>query len=133
MSTHPPSASHSHSTPPNANPYKGTSSPSISWVPSVLATALIGIGCMVPFWQGMSYLIDCYGFYANSAIAVNTFIRSFFGAFFPLFTHAMYTKLGVAWASSLLAFVCVAFLPVPVLFYFYGARIRSKSKWAPTG
>ncbi|KAL5372726.1 hypothetical protein DPSP01_013288 [Paraphaeosphaeria sporulosa] len=102
-----------------------------SWVPSVLATALIGIGCMVPFWQGMSYLIDCYGFYANSAIAVNTFIRSFFGAFFPLFTHAMYTKLGVAWASSLLAFVCVAFLPVPVLFYVYGAKIRAKSKWAP--
>ncbi|KAL5414006.1 hypothetical protein PMIN04_009217 [Paraphaeosphaeria minitans] len=103
-----------------------------SWVPSVLATALIGIGCMVPFWQGMSYLIDCYGFYANSAIAVNTFVRSFFGAFFPLFTHAMYTKLGVAWASSLLAFVCVAFLPVPVLFYVYGAKIRTRSKWAPT-
>lgn len=111
----------------------GTSSPSISWVPSVLATALVGVGCMVPFWQGMSYLIDCYGFYANSAIAVNTMIRSLFGAFFPLFTHTMYTKLGVAWASSLLAFICVAFLPVPVLFYVYGARIRQKSKWAPTG
>ncbi|KAJ4292074.1 hypothetical protein N0V90_009973 [Kalmusia sp. IMI 367209] len=105
-----------------------TSNPNITWVPSVLATALIGIGCMVPFWQGMSYLIDCYGFYANSAIAVNTFIRSFFGAFFPLFTHIMYTNLGVAWASSLLAFICIAFLPVPVLFYIYGARIRQKEQ-----
>jgi DHA1 family multidrug resistance protein-like MFS transporter len=109
-----------------------TSNPSISWVPSVIATALIGLGCMVPFWQGVSYLIDCYGFYANSAIAVNTFIRSFFGAFFPLFTHVMYTKLGVPWASSLLGFICVAFLPVPVLFYIYGAKIREKSKWVPT-
>jgi hypothetical protein len=44
----------------------------------------------------------------------------------------MYTKLGVAWASSLLAFICIAFLPVPILFYIYGARIRQKSKWAPT-
>ncbi|KAF1960831.1 citrinin biosynthesis transporter CtnC [Byssothecium circinans] len=109
-----------------------TSNPNISWVPSVLATSLIGLGCMVPFWQGMSYLIDCYGFYSNSAIAVNTFIRSFFGAFFPLFTHKMYVGLGVPWASSLLGFICVAFLPVPVLFYVYGARIRQKSKWAPT-
>ncbi|KAF2684287.1 MFS general substrate transporter [Lentithecium fluviatile CBS 122367] len=109
-----------------------TSNPNISWVPSVIATTLIGLGCMVPFWQGMSYLIDCYGFYANSAIAINTFIRSFFGAFFPLFTHAMYTNLGVPWASSLLGIICVAFLPVPILFYIYGARIRAKSRWVPT-
>ncbi|KAL1645923.1 hypothetical protein SLS61_008034 [Didymella pomorum] len=109
-----------------------TSDPNITWVPQVLSVALIGLGCMVPFWQGLSYLIDCYGFYSNSAIAVNTFIRSFAGAFFPLFTHAMYHKLGVPWASSLLGFLCVAFLPVPILFYIYGARIRAKSKWAPT-
>ncbi|KAF2877303.1 major facilitator superfamily domain-containing protein [Massariosphaeria phaeospora] len=110
-----------------------TSDPHITWIPQVLATALIGLGCMVPFWQGMSYLIDCYGFYSNSAIAINTLIRSIFGAFFPLFTHTMYHNLGVPWATSLLAFICVAFLPVPVLFYMYGARIREKSKWAPTG
>ncbi|KAH7361302.1 major facilitator superfamily domain-containing protein [Pyrenochaeta sp. MPI-SDFR-AT-0127] len=109
-----------------------TSDPHITWVPQVLSTALIGLGCMVPFWQGMSYLIDCYGFYSNSAIAVNTFIRSIAGAFFPLFTHAMYHNLGVAWATSLLAFLCVLFLPVPILFYIYGAKIRAKSKWAPT-
>jgi DHA1 family multidrug resistance protein-like MFS transporter len=109
-----------------------TSNPNISWVPQVLSIALIGLGCMVPFWQGMSYLIDCYGFYSNSAIAVNTFIRSFFGAFFPLFTHTMYHTLGVPWASSLLGFICVVFLPVPILFYIYGAKIRAKSKWAPT-
>ncbi|PSN69427.1 citrinin biosynthesis transporter CtnC [Corynespora cassiicola Philippines] len=109
-----------------------TSDPDITWVPQVLATALIGLGCMVPFWQGMSYLIDCYGFYSNSAIAINTFIRSFFGAFFPLFTHGMYADLGVPWATSLLGFICVAFVPVPVLFYVYGARIRERSKWAPT-
>ncbi|KAF2464502.1 citrinin biosynthesis transporter CtnC [Lindgomyces ingoldianus] len=110
-----------------------TSNPHITWVPQVLSTALIGLGCMVPFWQGMSYLIDCYGFYSNSAIAVNTFIRSLFGAFFPLFTHAMYQNLGVPWATSLLGFLCVGFAPVPALFYIYGAKIRERSKWAPTG
>ncbi|KIX06752.1 uncharacterized protein Z518_04728 [Rhinocladiella mackenziei CBS 650.93] len=76
-----------------------TSDPHISWVPSVLATALIGGGCLVTFWN---YIIDCY---SNSAIAINTFIR------FPLFAPAMYHNLGVAWATSLLAFLCVAFFP----------------------
>ena len=110
-----------------------TSSPKITWVPQVLSSALLGGGTMVAFWQGVSYLIDCYGFYSNSAIAVNTFIRSIFGAAFPLFAHDMYRGLGVPWATSLLGFVCVAFAPVPILFYYYGARIRQKSRWAPTG
>lgn len=32
---------------------------------------------------------------------------------------------------SLLAFLCVALFPVPILFYIYGARIRKLSKYAP--
>ncbi|KIW71776.1 hypothetical protein PV04_00013 [Phialophora macrospora] len=109
-----------------------TSNPHVIWVPSVLATALLGMGCLVTFWQGINYIIDCYGFYSNSAIAINTFIRSIAGAGFPLFAPAMYHNLGVAWASSLLAFLCLAFFPVPVLFYKYGARIRQRSKFRPT-
>jgi hypothetical protein len=91
------------------------------------------MGCLLTFWQGMSYIIDCYGFYSNSAIAVNTFMRSIAGAGFPLFASAMYHKLGVGWAMSVLAFLCVAFLPVPVLFYVYGPKIRARSRFTPTG
>lgn len=108
-----------------------TSNPNITWVPQVLSSALIGMGMMVTFWQGVNYIIDCYGFYSNSAIAVNTFIRSIAGAAFPLFTWDMYHGLGVAWATSVLAFLCAAFAPVPILFYMYGARIRAKSRYKP--
>lgn len=110
-----------------------TSDPHIIWVPQVLASALLGFGCIVTFWQGMNYIIDCYGFYSNSAIAVNTFMRSMAGAGFPLFAPAMYHKLGVAWATSLLGFLCAVFAPVPILFYIYGARIRQRSRFTPTG
>lgn len=113
--------------------YGWTSDPHITWVPQVLSSALIGGGCMTAFWQGMNYMIDCYGFYSNSAIAVNTFVRSIAGAAFPLFATQMYHGLGVPWATSLLGFLCVAFMPVPVLFYIYGARIRAKSRFTPTG
>ena len=80
----------------------------------------------------MNYIIDCYAFYSNSAISVNTFVRSIAGAGFPLFARQMYHQIGVDWGSSLLAFLTLAFAPVPVLFYIYGERIRNKSKWTPT-
>lgn len=110
-----------------------TSSPEITWVPQVISSAFIGMGVLVTFWQGVNYIIDCYGPYSNSALAVNTFIRSIAGAAFPLFAPAMYHRLGVPWATSLLAFLCVLFLPAPILFYKYGARIRAKSRFTPTG
>jgi MFS transporter, DHA1 family, multidrug resistance protein len=69
--------------------YAWTANPNIIWVPQVLSSALIGMGMLVTFWMGMLYLIDVYGFYSNSAIAVNTFLRSIAGAVFPLFTYDM--------------------------------------------
>jgi MFS transporter, DHA1 family, multidrug resistance protein len=108
-----------------------TSDPNITWVPQVIASGFLGMSMLVTFWQCISYIIDCYGFYSNSAISVNTFIRSIAGAVFPLFAWDMYEALGVNWATSLLAFVCVAFVPVPILFYYYGERIRARSRFNP--
>lgn len=44
----------------------------------------------------------------------------------------MFNGMGIEWASTLLG--CLAFLlvPIPVLFYLYGAKLRAKSKFAPT-
>ncbi|KAK5166602.1 uncharacterized protein LTR77_008145 [Saxophila tyrrhenica] len=66
-----------------------TSFPSVIWVPQVMSSAFIGAGMLVTFWQGINYIIDCYAFYSNSAIAVNTFIRSIAGAVFPLIAPIM--------------------------------------------
>jgi len=109
-----------------------TSSPNITWVPQVIAGIPIGAGVLMIFLQGLNYIIDVYLMYANSAIAANTLIRSTFGAGFPLFATAMYHTLGVNWATSLLGFITAALFPVPILFYFYGARIRKMSKYSPT-
>lgn len=69
---------------------------------------------------------------AASAIAANTFLRSFFGAGFPLFATQMFNNLGVEWAGSLLGFLAVAFMPIPFLFYMFGERLRKNSRYAPT-
>ena len=66
-----------------------TSHPGTSWVPQVLAGIPIGMGILLIFLQGLNYIIDVYTMNANSAIAANTFVRSLFGAAFPVFATGM--------------------------------------------
>lgn len=108
-----------------------TSSPHVSWVPQVIAGVPIGAGILVIFMQGLNYLIDVYLMFANSAIAANTLMRSTVGGGFPLFAVQMYHKLGVNWASSLLGFLTAAMIPIPMLFFYYGSKIRAMSKFTP--
>ncbi|UKZ77547.1 hypothetical protein TrVFT333_005270 [Trichoderma virens FT-333] len=105
-----------------------TSNKNITWVPQVLAGIPTGAGVLIIFMQGFNYIIDVYLMYANSALAGNALIRSLLGAGFPLFASAMYNRLGVDWATSVLAFLAVAMVPVPVLFLIYGQKMRSWSR-----
>lgn len=43
----------------------------------------------------------------------------------------MYRNLGVQWATTVLGFVALALMPVPMMFFIYGARIRKLSKFVP--
>ncbi|KAJ5900686.1 Citrinin biosynthesis cluster MFS transporter mrr1 [Penicillium subrubescens] len=108
-----------------------TSDPNIHWAPQVIAGIPIGLGILVIFMQGLNYIIDVYMMFANSAIAANTLIRSALGGAFPLFATQMYTNLGVDWASSVLGFITIAMIPIPILFFFYGAKIRAMSRFTP--
>ncbi|KAL4750468.1 hypothetical protein BDW72DRAFT_175739 [Aspergillus terricola var. indicus] len=108
-----------------------TSSPNVHWLAQVAAGVPIGAGILVIFMQGLNYIIDVYMMFANSAIAANTLIRSSLGGAFPLFATQMYHKLGVPWASSLLGFITVAMIPIPIIFYIYGRKIRALSKFSP--
>ncbi|KAG9236791.1 hypothetical protein BJ875DRAFT_481924 [Amylocarpus encephaloides] len=46
---------------------------------------LTSAGIMTIFLQALNYLINAYLMVAASTITANTFLRSFFGAGFPLF------------------------------------------------
>ncbi|KAL3430411.1 major facilitator superfamily domain-containing protein [Aspergillus tetrazonus] len=99
----------------------------ISWASPICASFLTGCGMYLLFIQGFNYIIDCYTSMANSAMGVNGSMRSVFGAAFPLFASQVVEKLGVAKTTSILGCVCVALVPVPVCFWFWGERIRAWS------
>lgn len=60
-------------------------------------------------------------------MAANGIARYTMGAAFPLFTLQMYERLTIPWATSLLAFISLAMIPIPWVFFYFGPRIRSKS------
>ncbi|KKO97843.1 polyamine transporter 4 [Trichoderma harzianum] len=105
-----------------------TSAPGIPVAGMIIGSLFVGSGLLCIFVTAMTYILDVYSHVANSALGANTIVRSFFAAGFPLFASYMYHGLGVAWASSVLGFVSVAMIPIPIIFYKYGPRIRALSK-----
>lgn len=109
-----------------------TNSPSVHWMASIAAGVPLGFGMVMVFLPVLNYLIDAYTIYAASVLAANASLRSIFGAIFPLFTTYMYKNLGIHWASSVPAFLALACVPLPFLFYRYGPEIRKRCHYAAT-
>ncbi|CAG8232326.1 unnamed protein product [Penicillium salamii] len=107
-----------------------TNSPSVHWVVPIVAGVPFGYGCIMVFLPCFNYLVDSYTIFAASLLAANSALRSVFGAAFPLFTGVMYENLGIHWAASVPAFMALACVPIPYLFYIYGARIRKRCHYA---
>ena len=62
-------------------------------------------------------------------MAASSVLRSLVGGLAPLFSHKLYQKFDVGWAFSLLAFIALAFAPVPWIFYRYGDRWRKNERF----
>ncbi|KAK9775980.1 putative Major facilitator superfamily (MFS) profile domain-containing protein [Seiridium cardinale] len=107
-----------------------SSRPDIHWIVPIIGTAWFSIGAFLLFNTVMNYLSDAYPAHVASVLAGNDLLRSMVGAGFPLFASAMYNNLGVNWASSTLAFISIAFIPIPFVLFKYGEWIRHKSKRA---
>ncbi|KAF4971449.1 hypothetical protein FZEAL_9848 [Fusarium zealandicum] len=107
-----------------------TNGSDIHWIVCIIGSAIFSTGLVLVFLSLMNYLVDSYVIFAASVLAASSVLRSLFGAAFPLFTTYMYHDLGIHWASSVPAFLAVACVPFPFLFYKYGEAIRMKCEYA---
>lgn len=98
------------------------------WIVPILGTAFFGTAMMPAFSCINMYLVDTYGRYSASALAANAVLRSVVGAVLPLAGEPMYDKLGLGWGNSVLAFIALAFVPIPWFFFKFGAKIRGWEK-----
>ncbi|KAJ5899405.1 hypothetical protein N7495_004149 [Penicillium taxi] len=103
-----------------------TSYKHIIWVGPASSGIAFGFGMVLCYYAVNNYIIDSYQKYAASALAAKVFVRSGGGAAFPLFITQMYHRLGLQWASWLLAFIGVGMVFIPYGFYWFGAKLRAR-------
>ncbi|CAG8984149.1 hypothetical protein HYALB_00008150 [Hymenoscyphus albidus] len=106
-----------------------TATPPTHWMVCISAGVPFGIGFITLFLGANAYLTDCYGRFSASALAAHAVMRLSFSGTFPLFATRLYDELGTPWAASTLGFITLAMAPVPWLFYKYGPKLRSLSKY----
>ncbi|KAG6816723.1 hypothetical protein H0H87_003583 [Tephrocybe sp. NHM501043] len=102
----------------------------VHWIAVCIAGALFGIAMIFIYVSANSYIIDSYSSYAASAMAAKTLMRSLCGAMVPLFVTQMFHGLGFQYAGLLLALISCVILPIPFVFFWYGGRIRCRSRMA---
>ncbi|CCU76488.1 MFS transporter [Blumeria hordei DH14] len=105
--------------------------PSIHWIVPTLSGIFTGFGILVILIQVINYLVDAYLDTAASVIAASMMFRSLAGALFPLFFDSMFKSLGINWTATILGCIALLLVPVSILFYYFGAKIRSKSLSSP--
>ena len=107
-----------------------TARASVHWIVPIVGSSFFGVAIVTFSYGSLNYLPDAYPSYAASVLAGNEFMRSTASAVFPLFATAMYTNLGIGWASTLMASLSTLFIPVPIVLYYHGHIIRGWSKRA---
>lgn len=96
------------------------------WIVPILSLAPFGFAQFGINASFQAYMVDASGVYAASAMACVSSVRCLFGAFMPLAGPSLYANLGLSWGNSLLGFVSVVMVPLPVLMYRYGERLRER-------
>ena len=97
------------------------------WIVPIIGTSFFGFGLLWIIMPTQLYMVDAFGpEAAASALAANVILRLLFAAFIPLAGPPLYADLGLGWGNSVLGFIGVAFLPVPLLFYRYGGWLRER-------
>ncbi|KAM0793991.1 fluconazole resistance protein [Usnea florida] len=98
--------------------------PIVQWIMPIIGSGFVGAGMFAVFMPTQTYLVDAFTVYAASVTAASTVFRSLLGALLPLAGNSMYDALGLGWGTSVLAFIAVAFIPMPLILWKYGQQIR---------
>ncbi|EME42678.1 hypothetical protein DOTSEDRAFT_46151 [Dothistroma septosporum NZE10] len=96
------------------------------WPIPLMATLLFGASQVSIFNTVQTYYIDAYESNAASALAAGAFLRSMFGGIIPLLVGGLFDQLGYGWGMSVFGFISLVLMPAPLLFYYYGRRLREK-------
>ncbi|GLB43233.1 putative major facilitator superfamily protein [Lyophyllum shimeji] len=102
----------------------------VHWVVQAIGVTVYIWATFIIYLAVFSYLADCYGPFASSALAGQSLARNLMATAFPLFTDQMFRRLGYNWANTLFAFIALIMIPIPFVLFFYGPTVRRHSKFS---
>jgi len=107
-----------------------TARASIHWIVPTIGITIYGATVFIVMQCLFVYIPLSYPMYAASLFAANDFFRSALACGSVLFAHPLFGNLGVARGTSLLGGLSVIGIVGIWLLYYFGARLRSLSKFA---
>ncbi|KAF9461093.1 major facilitator superfamily domain-containing protein [Collybia nuda] len=99
--------------------YAWTSRSDLPWIAPIIGITTYMWATYAIYVAVFTYIADCYGPYASSALAGQSLFRNLMGAIFPLFTQAMFRTLTYKWANTLFACIAVLMIPIPYASTFH--------------
>ncbi|ETS81016.1 hypothetical protein PFICI_06018 [Pestalotiopsis fici W106-1] len=100
----------------------------VHYMAPIMATGMIGVGLVSTTIPVRSYLVDAFGLHSASAIAGSAAFRNLCGTLIPLSGPPLYRRLGLGWGNSVLGFIALATIPVPIFLMKFGHRLRRNSE-----
>jgi DHA1 family multidrug resistance protein-like MFS transporter len=97
---------------------------------SIVGIGVYATGAFILFQCIFMYLPLTYPQYAASLFAANDLCRSALAAGSIIFAHPLYVNLGIGRGISILGGLMVGGVFGVWALYFYGARLRARSKFA---
>ncbi|KAF8062206.1 MFS polyamine transporter [Lyophyllum atratum] len=110
--------------------YAWTAYAHIHWIAGAIGITIYMWATFIIYSAVFSYLADCYGPFASSALAGQSLFRNLMAMVFPLFTRQMFRALGYPWGNTIFALIAVLMIPIPFALFFFGPAIRRKSKFS---
>lgn len=112
-----------------------TSAEDIHWIAPLIGAAIFAAGAFTVFQTLFNYLSMSFFRYLASVFAGNDLFRSLMAGAFPLFARALFLNLKtnrfpIGWGSTVLGFLTIGMIAIPVLFYLNGPKLRARSKYA---
>ncbi|BEI79799.1 hypothetical protein CcaverHIS002_0103280 [Cutaneotrichosporon cavernicola] len=107
-----------------------TASADIPWIASAIGQVVVITGVMIIYVTAFTYVSECYGTYASSAMASQSFLRNMVGGGIAFGTTSMFKGMTVRWALILMGGIASLLALVPFVAYYYGPAIRERSPYS---
>ncbi|KAL2368527.1 hypothetical protein RJZ57_007083, partial [Blastomyces gilchristii] len=108
--------------------------PQVHWIAPMIFSLLIAVANYCIYMATIDYMVASYGPYSASATGGNALARDFLAGIAAMYSTPLYENIGnkyqLEWPSTILAIISLV-VTIPIyIFYWKGAIIREKSKFA---